>query len=250
MAQNPDSSFDPELLSNFISSSTSPMDPGMSVSSSLSNSKNVTPAMLPVPDMSSPSIYGLDANYYNYNTGSADHGLLASHSQEDPTHLSTTSTSYNYQSLSSNPTAYPSPAGYAPSPYAHSPVNYPSPQNPGSPASVSAGPSSPPRSSGYYCSYSSCSNRGPYQRKCDLNKHEKQHTRNHICPFAEMGCTTPAFPNEKDRRRHIAAKHEKSKDFQCMACKDLGKMTFFNRKDNMRDHERRVHGAPGSSHGR
>ena len=103
---------------------------------------------------------------------------------------------------------------------------------------------------GFKCEHPSCVNKRLFPRLCDLNKHTKTHSKNLQCPYSAHGCKSKGFSTEKDKRRHITTVHERRKDFQCRLCatgpnvggQGEGVNGWFSRRDNLKDHERRVHG--------
>ncbi|KAI5810254.1 hypothetical protein DFH27DRAFT_598081 [Peziza echinospora] len=103
---------------------------------------------------------------------------------------------------------------------------------------------------GFKCEHPSCVNKRLFPRLCDLNKHTKTHSKNLQCPYSAHGCKSKGFSTEKDKRRHITTVHERRKDFQCRLCatgpnvggQGEGENGWFSRRDNLKDHERRVHG--------
>ncbi|EME80767.1 uncharacterized protein MYCFIDRAFT_24521, partial [Pseudocercospora fijiensis CIRAD86] len=87
------------------------------------------------------------------------------------------------------------------------------------------------------CTYPTCKTLTRFTRKCDLRKHIKRHSiafhcRHKHCPRAakEQG-----FSSKKDRERH-EARHDPR-----IGCEWEGCARLFSRRDNMRDHVRRVH---------
>ncbi|KAI1126439.1 hypothetical protein F5Y10DRAFT_267102 [Nemania abortiva] len=88
------------------------------------------------------------------------------------------------------------------------------------------------------CSFAACSSKVLFTRPCDLAKHYRQHFRRFFCRVE--GCSSSrtneaaGFATKKDRLRHEAT-HDPS-----IVCEGCGKK--FSRHDNLRDHERRLHG--------
>ncbi|KAF8473310.1 hypothetical protein BDZ91DRAFT_714385 [Kalaharituber pfeilii] len=92
---------------------------------------------------------------------------------------------------------------------------------------------------GYRCSNEACSTRPPFERRCDLNKHLKTHMKFIMCPHTSciFKCSTA-----KDLKRHNDTVHLKLREFVCTKCVSQGLKGTFSRKDNLQDHQRRVHG--------
>ncbi|KAL2068815.1 hypothetical protein VTL71DRAFT_15153 [Oculimacula yallundae] len=71
----------------------------------------------------------------------------------------------------------------------------------------------------------------PFIRKCDLNKHSKNHERTFWCDITP--CTyTKGFVSEKDRRRHVDTVHRKS----TFTCHVPGCEATFSRSDSCQRH--------------
>lgn len=88
------------------------------------------------------------------------------------------------------------------------------------------------------CPYLSCYSKAHFSRQSDLRKHYISHLRLYYCRV--LGCgqngyrASPGFPTAKDRNRHERG-HNPS--IRCEKCSRL-----FSRHDNMRDHQRKMHG--------
>ncbi len=103
---------------------------------------------------------------------------------------------------------------------------------------------------GWKCAYSECTSKVTFTRFCDLRKHYNKHFKHLFCRMD--GCpqsqavavaqttnhrSSGCFSSRKDRERH-EAKHN-----PCIKCEWKGEKCgrLFSRRDNMRDHLRRVH---------
>ena len=86
------------------------------------------------------------------------------------------------------------------------------------------------------CTYPGCRSKVTFQRGCDLRKHYKRHSKTLFCRYSECPKSlSDGFSSEKDRIRH-EAKHNPT-----IKCEWDGCFRLFSRKDNMKDHVRRVH---------
>ena len=77
-----------------------------------------------------------------------------------------------------------------------------------------------------------------FNRKCDLAKHEKTHSRPFKCP--EEGCKyhEQGLPTEKERERHVNDRHSKNPVFyKCDFCEFRTK-----RESNCKQHQEKKHG--------
>lgn len=86
------------------------------------------------------------------------------------------------------------------------------------------------------CVFPGCTSKTRFLRGCDLRKHYKRHRKNLFCRHA--GCpksSSGGFSSRKDLARH-EAKHNPD-----IVCQWKGCSRLFSRRDNMRDHIRRVH---------
>ena len=79
-----------------------------------------------------------------------------------------------------------------------------------------------------------------FHRRCDLNKHLKTHSKHLSCEYATQGCLKK-FSTQKDMKRHADSVHRGKKDYRCEICIQQGADGMFSRKDNLRDHQKRVH---------
>ena len=80
-----------------------------------------------------------------------------------------------------------------------------------------------------------------FRRRCDLHKHLKTHSKHLSCEYATQGCLKK-FSTSKDMKRHADSVHRGKKDHRCELCIQQGADGMFSRKDNLRDHQKRVHG--------
>ena len=85
-----------------------------------------------------------------------------------------------------------------------------------------------------------CRNPKVFRRRCDLNKHLKTHSKHLSCEYAQHGCPKK-FSTQKDMKRHADSVHRGKKDFRCELCIQQGADGMFSGKDNLRDHQKRVH---------
>ncbi|KAL9111370.1 MAG: hypothetical protein Q9227_004247 [Pyrenula ochraceoflavens] len=87
-----------------------------------------------------------------------------------------------------------------------------------------------------HCSEKSCDK--IFERKCDLAKHEKTHSRPFKCPHKGCQYYDRGLPTEKERERHMNDKHTKNpKMFTCDYC------TFkTKRESNCKQHMEKKHG--------
>ena len=93
------------------------------------------------------------------------------------------------------------------------------------------------QSSGQWkCGFPGCVSRSLFERGCDLRKHYKRHIKHLRCSFDRCPQSLgPSFSSNKDLARH-EAKHAPRTRCEWKGC---GKV--FSRRDNMRDHMRRMH---------
>lgn len=94
-----------------------------------------------------------------------------------------------------------------------------------------------PTSKGWQCPHPSCASKTIFTRQCDFNKHYRLHLPRFACrvPSCHHGDAKPRmFASRKDRNRHEAAH---SRSLSCNLCTGI-----FSRRDNLRDHCRKVHG--------
>jgi hypothetical protein len=77
-----------------------------------------------------------------------------------------------------------------------------------------------------------------FNRKCDLAKHEKTHSRPFKCPVKECRYHDQGLPTEKERERHINDKHAPNpRYFHCNYC------SFKTKRDsNCKQHMEKKHG--------
>ncbi|KAL9619569.1 MAG: hypothetical protein Q9160_005845 [Pyrenula sp. 1 TL-2023] len=86
------------------------------------------------------------------------------------------------------------------------------------------------------CCDSSCNK--IFDRKCDLAKHEKTHTRPFKCPYKNCSYNEKGLPTEKEKERHVNDKHTKNpKLFSCKFCEFSTK-----RESNCKQHMEKKHG--------
>jgi len=114
-----------------------------------------------------------------------------------------------------------------------------------SPLSVTSPPQPLPPPRRYACENESCGHK-EFDRPCDLNKHLKTHNKHLACDFEPNGGCQMRFSTEKDRKRHRETVHEKKRPYVCHICVREGaegKEGRFSRKDNLRIHRKKVHGA-------
>ncbi|OAL31128.1 hypothetical protein AYO20_08363 [Fonsecaea nubica] len=77
-----------------------------------------------------------------------------------------------------------------------------------------------------------------FNRKCDLAKHEKTHSRPFKCPEASCKYHELGLPTEKERERHINDRHSKNPVFyKCEFCEFRTK-----RESNCKQHQEKKHG--------
>lgn len=98
------------------------------------------------------------------------------------------------------------------------------------PFGVASGPGT------WRCAFPGCTSKTKFFRRCGLRKHYKRHRKHLFC--RHIGCPkslSGGFSSQKDLARH-EAKHNPS-----IVCQWEGCARLFSRRDNMRDHIRRVH---------
>jgi hypothetical protein len=77
-----------------------------------------------------------------------------------------------------------------------------------------------------------------FNRKCDLAKHEKTHSRPFKCPEESCKYHELGLPTEKERERHVNDRHSKNPVFyQCDFCEFRTK-----RESNCKQHQEKKHG--------
>jgi hypothetical protein len=77
-----------------------------------------------------------------------------------------------------------------------------------------------------------------FNRKCDLAKHEKTHSRPFKCPEENCKYHELGLPTEKERERHVNDRHSKNPQFyKCDFCEFRTK-----RESNCKQHQEKKHG--------
>ncbi len=77
-----------------------------------------------------------------------------------------------------------------------------------------------------------------FNRKCDLAKHEKTHSRPFKCPEESCKYHEMGLPTEKERERHVNDRHSKNPQFyKCDFCEFRTK-----RESNCKQHQEKKHG--------
>ncbi|OQE41239.1 hypothetical protein PENCOP_c005G01986 [Penicillium coprophilum] len=90
------------------------------------------------------------------------------------------------------------------------------------------------------CSYVGCLSNQAFMRACDLRKHYRSHQKTYFCTKQDCEWSRIGFSSSKDCQRHMRSHQPMIK---CSAAETLGCERVFSRIDNMREHNRKIHGS-------
>ncbi|KZL81719.1 c2h2 type zinc finger protein [Colletotrichum incanum] len=188
---------------------------------------------------------GLDSFLYPYSFPSFQPSIHLMNTSCPP-RLDTDYNTLNTQLVAHSPPSAFSPASSEPSDFASSP------------SSGTTSPRSPPKemesenwgpadlhqmgyldvSGNWRCRYSGCCSSRVFLRACDLRKHFRSHAKYFFCTEKRCQQAGVGFATRKDFQRHMGS-HKPA-----VRCLHPDCDRIFSRKDNMREHYKKIHQRP------